>query len=61
MVNVTSGVPQGTILGTILFLIYINDIADNLRCKCRLYADDCVLYDEVNSIDDVKLLQEDLN
>ena len=61
MVNVTSGVPQGTILSTILFLIYINDIADNLRCKCRLYADDCVLYDEVNSIDDAKLLQEDLS
>ena len=52
IVNLTSGVYQGTILSIILFLIYINDIADNLRCKRRLYADNCVLYHGVYSIDE---------
>jgi hypothetical protein len=58
---VTSGVPQGTILGPVLFLVYINDIVKDLRCTCRLYADDCVLYKEVKTVNDAEMLQEDLN
>ena len=59
--SVTSGVPQGTVLGPTLFLIYINDIADNITSNIRLFADDCVLYRTINSTSDNITLQEDLN
>ena len=58
---VSSGVPQGTILGPLLFLLYVNDIADNLNSKVALFADDCVLYREVQTKDDQLELQNDLN
>ena len=55
-----SGVPQGSVLGPILFLIFINDLPDNIRSSVRLFPDDCVLYRNIYSIQDCFILHEDL-
>ena len=60
-VPVLSGVPQGSVLGPVLFLIFINDLPDNIRSSVRLFADGCVLYRNINSPKDCEILQEDLN
>ena len=49
---VISGVPQGTVLGPLLFLMFINDIADAIQSPIRLFADDCLLYREIGSPED---------
>lgn len=61
MLPVSSGVPQGSVLGPLLFLLYINDIADNCNVKIRLYADDCVIYSVINSINDQLQLNRELH
>ena len=60
---VTSGFPQGTALGSLLFLLFINDLPPVLdpTTKCRLFADDCLVYREIHNLEDQIKLQEDLN
>ena len=60
--KVLSGIPQGTILGPLLFLIYINDIMDVCKeSELFVYADDAKLFSHINSAKDVITLQNDLN
>ena len=59
--NVSSGVPQRTVLGPLLFLVYINDLPLRVKSTSRLFADDCMLYRTINSEADPKTLQEDLD
>ena len=60
-VPVRSGVPQGTVLGPLMFIIYINDIADGTDSSIRLFADDALLYRVVTNTRDCSKLQYDLH
>ena len=59
--SVASGVPQGTVLGPLLFLLHINDLPDNVQSRVRLFADDCLLYRAIQSVEDAVILQNDLD
>ena len=57
-----SGVPQGTVLGPILFVIYINDISANITSTVKIYADDTQINRKIMEPDkDIPALQLDLN
>ena len=60
-VRVLSGVPKGSVLGRVFFLIFINGLPENIRSSVRLFVDDCVLYRNINSPKDCHILQDDLN
>ena len=55
------GLLSGSVLVPVLFLIFINDLPDNIRSSVRLFADDCVLYRNIKSPMDCQILQDDLN
>ena len=61
LVTVDLGVPQGTVLCPILFLLHINDLPSVISSKVRLFADDCLVYREIKSKQDQNDLQKDLN
>ena len=58
--TVDSGVPQGTVLGPLLFLVLINDLPDRVTSSVRLFADDCLLYRTVTSQSEHQAIQDDL-
>ena len=60
---VLSGVPQGTVFGPLMFLLYVNDIGDKAspQTSIKLFADDCLLYRTIKTREDEEQLQADLN
>ena len=59
--EVLSGIPQGSVLGPILFVIYINDLPDVLKGRVKMFADDTKVYTHIREQKDSEVLQEDLD
>ena len=59
--DVTSGVPQGSVLGPLLFVLHINDISDVIQSDLGIFADDTKIFSIIRDICDMTKLQRDLN
>ena len=61
LIDVVSGVPQGTVLGPLLFLLHINDLPSVVSSKVRFFADDCLIYRNIKTKEDQISLKKNLN
>lgn len=59
-VSVTSGVPKGSVLGSLMLLIFLNYFFARVKSEIRSFADECVLYDHVGEDRDARQIQNDL-
>ena len=60
LTQVKSGVPQGSVLWPLLFILYINDLSDNVTCGIKLFANDTKIYSTKGHRSDILLLQQNL-
>ena len=60
-VGVKSGIPQGSVLGPLLFILYVNDIPNLIESSCKMFADDTKIYSVIKSFDDTLRLQDDID
>lgn len=60
-VPVTSGIPKGSVLGPILFVIYINDLPEVIDVCFKMFADDSKMYGRVKTVDQAVLVQDSIN
>ena len=58
---VISGIPQGSVLGPLLFILYINDLPDTIQSNILLFADDTKIFNKVSSFEDAAKLQNDIH
>ena len=61
VLNGSAGVPQGSVLGPLLFLLYVNDIVEHVKCNISMFADDTKIYTAITNVADSQRLQADLN
>ena len=56
-----SGMPQGSVLGPLLFILYVNDLPLEVSSFCKLFADDAKLYKDLQNLEDFEMIQNDLD
>lgn len=61
LAKVTSDVPQGTVLGPLMFLLFINDIHKNINSSLRLFADYALLYRSIDTTNNCAIRQNGIN
>ena len=59
--EVSSGVPQGSVLGLLLFILYVNDLPSEVSSFWKLFADDAKLYKDLQNLEDFEMIQHDID